>query len=265
MKTWLTTLLDALLLRGATLRRIADRPDAFLQGLIVLLAVALFAGLPALARDIAGGFQPPTLVEPGEAQPDVSAPAEMFRPMLRDAGVPEPIIDQLVQAAEGNAAVAGQVAAEISQLPTALPRPLARAFIAGGHWLSRPFANTPLPLAAAAMSTWLGYGLFVMLAAKLLGGRATLHGFFGATAFFAVPHVLDIFAGLPVAGPLLAAIAALWGLVIYIVAAGASHRLSPARSLVAVFAPFVLLLAFVALVLLTLVLWGLVVGLGGIR
>ena len=263
MKTWLKTLLDALLLRGATLARIADRPDAFLQGLIVLLAVALFVGLPVLAKEVIGGFQPPAAVEPGEMTPDVSGTLDLARPWLRNAGVPEAIIDQVLQMAEGNAAVANQVAVQISQLPAALPRPLARTFIGIGHWLSRPFANSPLPLAAAAMSTWLGYGLFVMLAAKLLGGRGTLHGFFGATAFFAVPHLLDVFAGLPVLGPVLGVIAFLWGLVIYAVATGASHRLSGARALVAVFAPFVLLLTLVALALLAFAAWGLVAALGG--
>ncbi len=175
------------------------------------------------------------------------------------------MIDQAVQMAEGNAAMVGSLAAQIDRLPTALPRPLARAFIGLGHWLSRPFASSPVPLAAAALGTWLGYGIWVMLAAKLLGGRGTLHGFFGATAFFAVPHVLDIFAGVPVAGPILGTVALIWGIVIYAVATGVSHRLSAGRALVAVFAPVVLLLTVVALVLLTMVVGGLAAGLSGVR
>ncbi len=91
----------------------------------------------------------------------------------------------------------GPVAAQISNCPPPCRGRWRRLSSAIGHWLSRPFASSPLPLAAATLSTWLGYGMWVMLAAKLLGGRGTLHGFFGATAFFAVPHVLDIFAACP--------------------------------------------------------------------
>jgi hypothetical protein len=265
MKSWLRDLLDALLLRGATLARIADRPDAFFRGFVVLVAVALVAGLPALAGEIAGAFQPPVVVEPGDVQSGTTASLDVIRPYLRSAGMPESVIDEALQIAQGNTVMVGTIATQIDQLPTALPRPLARSFMGLGHWLSRPFANSPVPLAVAGLSTWLGYGIWVMLAAKLLGGRATLHGFFGATAFFAVPHVLNIFAGVPIAGGIFGAVAFLWGLVIYLVATGASHRLSAGRAIVAVFAPVVLLLTLVALVLLGMVVWGLAVGLGGTR
>ena len=265
MKAWLRNLLDALLLRGETLRRVSDRPDAFLMGLTVLLAVALLVGLPSLGVEVIGGFQPPVMVEPGEAQPNVSGAFDQVRPWLRSAGVPDFVLGQVLQLAEGNTAMIGTVATQIEQLPTALPRPLAKAFIGLGHWVSTPFANSPLPLAAVTLSTWLGYGIWVMLAAKLLGGRGTLHGFFGATAFFAVPHVLDIFARVPVLGAVLSVVAFLWGLVIYIVATGASHRLSAGRAIVAVFAPFVLLLTLVALVLLAFVVWALAAGSGLMR
>ena len=54
------------------------------------------------------------------------------------------------------------------------------------------------PLAAVALGTWLGYGIWVMLFAKLLGGRSTLAGFFSTTALYAVPHLLSFFAFIPV-------------------------------------------------------------------
>lgn len=265
MKNWLHDLLDALLLRGTTLARIADQPDAFFRGFTVVIAVALFAGLPALVTAVIAGSQPPAIVEPSEVQPNPAVSLGVIGPWLRSAGVPQPVIDEGLQIAESNAAMAGTIALQINQLPAALPRPLARAFIAAGQWLSRPFGASPFPLAVAALGTWLGYGIWVMLGAKLLGGRATLHGFFGATAFFAVPHVLNVFAGVPVAGGILATIAFLWGLVIYAVATGASHRLPAGRALVAVFAPIVLLLTLIALALATITLWIFIAGLSGTR
>lgn len=257
MKAWLHDVLDALLLRGATLARIADRPDAMFRGFVVLVAVALIAGLPVLVGDIIRGFQAPVLVEPGDIQSTTGATLNLLRPWLLNSGLPESVIDQTLIMAEDNSALAAALAGQIDQLPTALPRPLARAFSGLGQWLSRPFASSPLPLAAAALGTWLGYGIWVMLTARLLGGRATLHGFFGATAFFAVPHVLNIFAGVPVVGGLLGAIAFLWGLVIYLVATAVSHRLSAGRATVAVFAPFVLLLTLAALLIMTIMAFGL--------
>lgn len=247
MKAWLRNLLDALLLRGKTLEGISDRPDAFLHGLAVILLISLLAGLPALAVDLVRGFQPPVAVEPGEVRVQLEGPLNAARPWLRRAGVPDAVADQVLQTTAGNALLGATIANRVEQLPTALPRPLAQGFASVGEWLSRPFTNSPFPLAAAALSTWLGYGLWVMLAAKLLGGRATLHGFFGATAFFAVPHLLDLFEPVPVLGPAFGVIAFLWGLVIYVIATAMSHRLSAGRAVVAVFAPAVLFAAVLLL------------------
>lgn len=261
MKAWLTDILDALRLRGATLAVISERPDAFMRGLLVVVAVALIVGLPALVSGIVAGFQPPA-VEPAEAQLNVTGAFDMMRPWLRSSGLPDAMLDQIVDMAQGNTMLAGQIAAEIQQLPTALPRPVAEAFKSIGAWLSRPFAGSPFPLAVASLATWLGYGIFVMLFAKLLGGRGTLHGFFGATGFYAAPHVLSLFLPVPVLGAILSFVGFVWGVVIYSVATAVSHRLSAGRALVAVFAPLIAILALVALFILAVSLVALIGGLG---
>lgn len=262
MKSWLADILDALRLRGATLAAVAERPDAFMRGLLVVVAAALIAGLPALVSGIANGFGP-VAVEPIEVAPQVTGAFDMMRPWLRSSGLPDAVIDQIVETAQGNTQMAGQVATEIQQLPTALPRPVAQAFKSVGEWLSRPFAGSPFPLAVASLATWLGYGIFVMLFAKLLGGRGTLHGFFGATGFYAAPHVLAIFLPVPVLGAILSFVGFAWGLVIYCVATAVSHRLSSGRALVAVFAPLIALLTLIALLILLSALLALLGGLGG--
>lgn len=261
MKAWLTDILDALRLRGASLAAVAERPDAFMRGLLVVVAVALIAGLPALVSGIAAGFRP-AAIEPAEAQLNLTGAFDMMRPWLRASGLPEALIEQAVEAAQGNTMMAGSVAAEIQQLPTALPRPVAQAFKSIGAWLSRPFAGSPFPLAVASLATWLGYGILVMLFAKLLGGRGTLHGFFGATGFYAAPHVLGVFLPVPVLGAILSFVGVVWGLVIYCVATAASHRLSAGRALVAVFAPLIAVLALVALFVIVVSLIALIGGVG---
>ena len=249
MKSWLSDILAALRLRGADLAAVAERPDAFMRGLLVIVAASLIAGLPTLVSGVAGGFQP-VAIEPNDAQTQMGRAFDMMRPWLRSSGLPEDVIGQIVDAAQGNAQLAAGIATEIQQLPTALPRPAAQSFKALGAWLSLPFANSRFPLAVASLATWLGYGVFVMLFAKLLGGRASLHGFFGATGFYAAPHALALFAPIPVLGPILAFVGFAWGLVIYTVATAVSHKLTAGRALVAVFAPIILILALVALLIL---------------
>lgn len=262
MKSWLSDILNALRLRGARLAAVAERPDAFMRGLLVVIAAALIAGLPALVSGIASGFRPPA-VEPAEVQLDLTAAFDLMRPWLRSSGLPDSAIDQIVEMAQGNTMMAGQIAAEIQQLPTTLPRPVAQAFKSIGAWLSRPFAGSPFPLAAASLATWLGYGIFVMLFAKWLGGRGSLHGFYGATGFYAAPHVLGVFLPIPVVGPILSFIGFAWGVVIYCIATAVSHRLSTGRALVAVFAPFIALLTLVALLILMFGVFAALAGLGG--
>jgi hypothetical protein len=135
--------------------------------------------------------------------------------------------------------------AEISNLSAVLPRPLGALMQAFGAWLSLPFAQSGFPLSVVSLVTWLGYGLWVMLLAKLLGGRGTLAGFFGTSALYAVPHVLTFFAWVPCLGSVLGLIAFVWGIVIYVKATLVSHELSVGRALVAVFAPMLVIVLLV--------------------
>jgi hypothetical protein len=246
MKAWLRDILDALLLRSTALARVAARPDAFLRGLLVILAVALLAGLPTAVSGVIAGFGPPAVIEPSELQGDLTESLTTIQPWLRSSGVPEAMLDQILGQIEDKVLLAGSIISQVQRADTIFPRPLAQGFTALGGWFSQPFANSPWPLATPTLATWLGYGVWVMLAAKLLGGRGTLHGFFGATAFFAAPYVLTIFSRVPVLGGILGVVACVWGLVIYIAATAASHRLSLGRAVLAVFLPVIALLAVVA-------------------
>lgn len=252
MKTWLIDILDALLLRSAAFVRVAARPDAFLHGLLVILVAALLGGAPAAVRGVIDGFGPPAVVEPSDLQSGLAEPIAMLRPFLRSAGVPENMLDQVLSQMEDSAVLAGSIVARVQQVDTAFPRPISQGLMALGEWLSRPFAGSPWPLATATLATWLGYGVWVMLVAKLLGGRGTLHGFFGATAYFAAPHILAIFSGVSGLGTILGIVASLWGFVIYVAATAATHRLSLGRAVLAVFVPILALLAVLSLLLLPL-------------
>jgi len=71
----------------------------------------------------------------------------------------------------------------VAELSTPLPRFIGGVLSSLGVWLSLPFTR---------LTRWIGYTIWVLLVAKLLGGRATAAQALGATALYAVPHVLDI-------------------------------------------------------------------------
>jgi hypothetical protein len=81
-----------------------------------------------------------------------------------------------------------------------------------------------------------------------MGGRGTLTGFFGTTALFAVPHVLDFFRWVPYVGAFLGFVAFIWGLAVYVKATAVSHQFRPALGFVAMILP-VVVAAFLGILL----------------
>jgi hypothetical protein len=246
MKTWLNTLWNASLLRTEAFGGFRDRRDVFFQGFLVIVAVALLVGLPTFAANVIGAAQP-RLAEAQfeEASAEFENGLAQIEPFL--GFLPTEEREQLVQLPQ---MIKPWIAAgvEISNLPTVLPSPLGALLQAFGGWLSLPFAKAGFPLAAVSLATWLGYGLWVMLLAKLLGGRGTLAGFFGTSALYAVPHVLSFFIWIPCLGRILSLVAFVWGILIYVKATVVSHELTVGRAVVAVLLPMaaivVLVLAF---------------------
>jgi len=156
----------------------------------------------------------------------------------------EMILAQINQAIELSVNAARQV--------DALPRPLPRAHrrdlrvvrrlrLAALRRCRLPASPPPRSALGCATAIW------VMLFAKLLGGRAGLVSFFGTTALYAVPFLLTFFNFIPFVGPLLTLIAFIWGLAIYVTATGVSHQFSTGRAIAAVFLPMLLVALLVLL------------------
>ncbi len=249
MKAWLRDLRDIALLRTDAFARLSRRPDAFLLGFLAVVLVALVAGLPALASDLAMLGRPTEPADRAAALSDARQALDSIAPVLDALGMPAAARDEAFAAALQSFDLGLRLGSEIAALPTPLPRPVGALFRALGGWASRPFADSGFPLAVAALGTWLGYGIWVMLGAKLLGGRGTLHGFFGATGFYALPHLLHLFDRVPVLGAILGGIGFLWGLAIYVKATAVSHELSVERAVLAVVLPVLVVGLLVALLL----------------
>ncbi len=244
MSEWVRTLLHAALFREHVFSDLSRRRDAFLQGVVIVLVVGLVVGLPGLIRDIVVGLRPATTeVEMAEVRTELNRLLEQMQPFF--GNMPAEEMNALMAQIEENMQFGLAIAGKVEAMPTMLPKPLDRSFQAIGTWTSKPFAGSSLPLGAAALGTWLGYGTWVMLFAKLLGGRGSLVGFFGATAFYAVPHLLNVLGLVPVLGGVLSVIAYFWGLALYVKGTAVSHQLSVERALLAVLLP-----ALIALVIL---------------
>jgi len=255
MAEWIRALWGALLFKTEAFARLRNRRDAFLQGLLVILVVSLLAGLPALVTDTVKGLRPAT---PADEMADARAGFDRFLQQMEPLmeGLPADQREMILEIMQQSFQMGTQIATQIVSLPTILPRPVGHVLEAVGSWASRPFGGATFPLAAATVGTWLGYGIWVMLAARLLGGRGGLTAFFGTTALFAVPHVLDILGRVPYVGGVLGFIAFAWGVGVYVKATAVSHELSIERAILAVLLP--VLIALVIVVLVALVAFGLI-------
>jgi hypothetical protein len=231
--------------------------DALKRGLAIMAVVALLASLFTFVGNAVEGFRP---VDMAEIQRQIEQSLEQqrqFNPALQDPEAQE-MIQGMIK--EGIA-----IGKELSQEPTNfafLPTWLGNLLEALGTWLSQPLAW---------LGSWAWYALWVLLFAKLLGGRATLQRMLGATTLFAVPHVFDIFLDLLnllgrfipmlacVFGPL-AWLAGLltfaWGVAVYVKATAVANDFGTGRAFAAAILPVVLavLLALIGLIVLILVL-----------
>jgi hypothetical protein len=87
----------------------------------------------------------------------------------------------------------------------------------------------------------------VLVAAKILGGRATVQQMLGCTALAAVPFILGVFGFIPQLGYWPGLIAFLWGLVIYVMSTAVANEFGIGKAILAVILP-ILVIPLVGLV-----------------
>jgi hypothetical protein len=95
-----------------------------------------------------------------------------------------------------------------------LPRPVGQFFQALGGWAGRPLGM---------LGGFLAYAIWVMLAAKLLGGTGRLQEFLGTAALSGLPYLLLILEKVPCLGGLLGLVAWIWSTLIWIAATAVVH------------------------------------------
>lgn len=249
MSAWINMLRGGLVLDTATFLQLRERRDAVMRGFLFIVVIALLAGFPAFVLSFARGAQahPLSEAETGQVMAELQQALDQMSPVL--GGLPPGLTDAIRE----NVRIGVSIAQQIQQLPRPLPLALGEMLQAIGAWLSVPFARGLVPLGLASLATWLGYGTWVLLAGRLLGGRGSMVPFFGATSLYAAPHLLNVFGFLPVLGPITYIVAFLWGLVIYVKATAVSHEIGLGRALLAVLLPALILIGLVVLVLIVLI------------
>jgi hypothetical protein len=135
---------------------------------------------------------------------------------------------------------------DLSEIEAPLPRGITGFLNAVGGWLAR---------SVAAIGGWLFYGSLVLIAVRLLGGKAKLPVFLGSVAVYIVPGLLAIFQPIPCIGFLLALIGTVWSIVVYVKATSVVTGLDLGRSAVAVVAPMIAITALSILVFGTIMVW----------
>jgi len=92
------------------------------------------------------------------------------------------------------------------------------------------------------------YTLWVLLAAKVLGGQAHLQNMLGMTALQFLPSLLLVLQPIPYVGPIASAIAFVWGALIYIKATAVANDMLTIRGFLAAILPLVVLIALILII-----------------
>ncbi len=204
--------------------RMRDAKDGIRRALLIITVISLIVAFPTFINELLQGFRP---FNANRARSDIEAAMKPF------ADAWEPFV--------GNYQAGLDIGLEIAALPTRLPRPLANTFRALGGYLSYPFAW---------IGGWLSYLIWVMLAAKLMGGRAGIRQMISTTSLYSVPMVLNALGFIPCLGFLIQVATFVWGFIIYVKATAVANDFDWPRAALAVLLPFIAL-GFVIAVIVT--------------
>lgn len=248
MKELLQLAWDVLLFRHEAYAQHVARADVLKRGLALLVLVTLLAGVVSLIINTIGDLRPTDIeAQRREADQSIREFTRSLGSMREYYDLPPGLEEQITAYMRAGMGTSLRIEA----LPTRLPKPVGRVLQNLGAFLSLPFGR---------LAGWMGYTLWAMLVAKLLGGRATVSQTLGATVLYAVPHALDILDFVPCLGPTLGVAATVWGIAIYVKAMAVANEFSIGRAVTATVVPALIGAALSLLGLLALLIIALVSG-----
>lgn len=227
--TWIALGRDSLTLKPEPFQRFASGRASLKQAVLLVVAVGLIIGAVEALVGIPGLFRS-SVVTSDQIINEFERVFEQMTPFIDNA---DPEFRQFMDIYRGSIEQIAPTIEQITRLPTPLPGFLSRILTWLGAWLSTPFA---------LLASWLGISIWIMLFARLLGGRGALLPYLGASSLSTIPHLLAAFGFIPCLGGLLSLIGSIWGLVIQMRAVEITHGLSRERAILAVLLPYILLI-----------------------
>ncbi|MCP4536963.1 MAG: YIP1 family protein [Chloroflexi bacterium] len=225
MKKLLELAGNVLLFKHEAYAQHADSADVLKRGLALLVVMTLIAGSLSFIINIFNNLRPMSIAEQRQEMEQV---IQEFTASLHASpqysNLPPEFETQMVAYMRSGM----EIGLGIEAIPTRLPKPMGGVLTSLGAFLSLPFTR---------MASWIGYTIWVLLIAKLLGGRATVSQTLGATALYAVPHVLDILGSVRCLGGLLGLVATVWGIAIYVKALAVANDFDIGRAVIATVVP----------------------------
>jgi hypothetical protein len=237
MGSLLNTLWRTVILDDGALQDWSERPNVFLRGIVLIILVTLVAELIVFGVNLVTQVQPVDLTV---------IPEEMNRWYETQSQWTPEMGPEFRKFWEGMMDVMFPMMRELSEIEAPLPRGIVGFLNAVGGWLAR---------SVAAIGGWLFYGALVLIAVRLLGGKAKLPVFLGTVAVYIVPGLLAILQPIPCLGLLLALVGTVWSIVVYMKATSVVTGLDTGRSIVAVVAPILVITALSILLFGVIMVW----------
>jgi len=206
MAELLSTVRGAITLDIPTLVRFRDTQDVFRRGLIIVVLVGLVLGAVEFAVVFIGGAFAPS------AEAQLADMRQNFDQVLQF--MPPEAVEIFEEQFLGYFEAGIEIGQNVAALPTPLPKVVGNLFEALGAWMSKPLAM---------LGGFLAYGIWVMLAAKLLGGTGRLQEFLGTAALSSVPYLLLVLGWVPCLGSVLGLVAWVWGILIWVASTAVAH------------------------------------------
>jgi hypothetical protein len=234
----LKILLRTTILDDAAYQAWHERPNLFLRGILLIVVITLVAGLVSFGVNLVNMVKPVDLAAIEEQINQQLGWQSQFNPGLQDPEVRATInemIDTILP-----------MISDITSIKPPLGHGISGLFQALGTWVSR---------ALAAIGGWLFYGALVLIAVRLLGGTAKLAEFLGMVSLYVIPALLGLLSPVPCLGFVLLLAGTIWSIVVYVKAVSVTSGLDAGRSILAVFAPIVVIILLGLVISLLLTLW----------
>jgi hypothetical protein len=231
MNNLIATIKGVLLLDEKTYQRLLATENSMKTGIFYLLVCFLIVAIPSFISGTIDNVTPFTAERAAIFQEEFLQRFEPFARFMPGGGEDfEIFMEQFKE----NFAMGTNIAVAIEALPQPLPRAVGGILRSFGGWLSSPFTH---------LAAWMGYAIWVLLFAKVSGGRGGVNRFLGLTALYAVPNLLGFLSFIPYLGWAISLVGVVWGWVVYVRGVEVSQEFTPSKAILVSILPLFAILA----------------------